>query len=100
MGSLKKKPEIQSKFRISENFVGNCIQNEIFNEFLWKSSFLSQHYKFSQQMMIWSTKSQQKSTKSQHTHNTSKCTEFDGGSEFSQQMMIWSTKSQQMWIYT
>ena len=37
--------------------------------------------------MIWSTKGQ-------HTHNTSKCTEFDGGSEFSQQMMIWSTKSQ------
>ena len=45
-------------------------------------------------MMIWSTKSQQKSTKSQHTHNTSKCTEFGGGSEFSQQMMVWSTKSQ------
>ena len=45
--------------------------------------------------MIWSTKSQQKSTKSQHTHNTSKCTEFDGGSEFSQHMMIWSTKSRQ-----
>ena len=39
-------------------------------------------------MMIWSTKGQ-------HTHDTSKCTEFDGGSEFSQQMMIWSTKSQQ-----
>ena len=46
-------------------------------------------------MMIWSTKSQLKSTKSQHTYNTSKCTEFDGGSEFSEQMMIWSTKSQQ-----
>ena len=44
--------------------------------------------------MIWSTKSQQKSTKTQNTHNTSKCTEFDGGSEFSQQMMVWSTKSQ------
>ena len=47
-------------------------------------------------MMIWSTKSQQKSTKSQHTHNTSKCTEFDGGSEFYQQMMIWSTKNKQI----
>ena len=28
------------------------------------------------------------STKSQHNHITSKCTEFDGGSEFSQQIMI------------
>ena len=29
-------------------------------------------------MMVWSAKSQ-------HAHNTSKCTEFDGGSEFGQQ---------------
>ena len=40
-------------------------------------------------MLIWSTKSQ-------HTHNTSKCTEFDGGFEFSQQIMNWSTKSQKV----
>ena len=46
-------------------FCRNLYRKWIFNEFLWKSSFLSQHYKFSQQMMIWSTKSQQ-------THNTSK----------------------------
>ena len=39
--------------------------------------------------MVWSTKSQ-------HIHNTSKCTKLDGGSKFYQQMMIWSTKSQQM----
>ena len=45
-------------------------------------------------MMIWSTQIQQKSTKSQHTCNTSICAEFDGGFEFSQQMVIWSTKGQ------
>ena len=42
--------------------------------------------------MILSTKSQQKSAKSQHAHNTSKCTEFDGGFEFRQQKV---DKSQQ-----
>ena len=39
-------------------------------------------------MVIWSTKSQ-------HTHNTSKCAEFDGGFEFSQQIVIWQQKNQQ-----
>ena len=55
---------------------------------------------FSQQMMIWSTKSQQKVNKCEFTHNISKCTEFDGGSEFSEQMMIWPAKSQQKSTYS
>ena len=55
-------------------------------------------YGISRQIRIWSTNDDlvnKKSTNCQHTHNTSKCKEFDGGSKFSQKILIWSTKSEQ-----